>query len=187
MSITLKEGTKAIADSAFYRCRGLDRITIPQGVERIGAKAFSGCALTSVSIPSSVTYIGDSAFDYPVENITFHGGITELSSSAFIYTNWYQNQPDGLVYIDQVAYNYKGQCPSTVSIKPGTATIGNQLFSDKTGLTSVTLPDSIKYIGESAFYGCSSLDSISIPSGVTKIGSRAPVLPCFTPRQREYR
>ena len=53
----------SIGSFAFYICRGLTSIEIPNSVTSIGNRAFEGCSsLTSVEIPNSVTSIGDGAF-----------------------------------------------------------------------------------------------------------------------------
>ena len=62
--------------------------------------------------------------------------------------------------------------PSTLGGKPVTS-IGDSAFEDCSGLTSVTLPDSVTSIGEWAFSGCSGLTSVTIPDSVTSIGKRA--------------
>ena len=51
--------------------------------------------------------------------------------------------------------------------------IGNYAFSSCSGLTSVTIPNSVTSIGYAAFYGCSGLTSITIPNSVTSIGNNA--------------
>ena len=51
--------------------------------------------------------------------------------------------------------------------------IASDAFKDCSGLTSVTIPESVTYIGERAFYGCSGLTSVTIPESVTYIGERA--------------
>ena len=48
--------------------------------------------------------------------------------------------------------------------------IGDYAFSDCSGLTSVTIPNSVTSIGDNAFYGCSGLTSVTIPNSVTSIG-----------------
>ena len=144
-----------IGDYAFSDCTGLTSVTIPSSVNSIGEEAFRGCTgLTSVTIPTSVTEIGYSAF----------GG-----------TPWYNNQPDGVVYIGKVAYEFKGEMASgtAINIKEGTVSISGYAFYGCTGLTSITIPNSVTSIGEFAFSGCTGLTSVTIPSSVTSIGKSA--------------
>ena len=141
-----------IGDYAFSDCTGLTSVTIPSSVNSIGEEAFRGCTgLTSVTIPTSVTEIGYSAF----------GG-----------TPWYNNQPDGVVYIGKVAYEFKGEMASgtAINIKEGTVSISGYAFYGCTGLTSVTIPNSITKIRDDTFKGCTGLTSITIPNSVTEIG-----------------
>ena len=59
----LGDDVTSIGRYAFYKCSGLNSVTIPNSVTSIGGSAFSGCSgLTSVTIPNSVTSIGGSAF-----------------------------------------------------------------------------------------------------------------------------
>ena len=142
----------SIGEFAFKDCTGLTSVTIPTSVTSIGEEAFRGCTgLTSVTIPNSVTEIGYSAF----------GG-----------TPWYNNQPDGVVYIGKVAYEFKGEIASgtAINIKEGTVSISGYAFYGCTGLTSITIPNSVTSIGEFAFSGCTGLSSVTIPSSVTEIG-----------------
>ena len=145
----------SIGEFAFKDCTGLTSVTIPTSVTSIGEEAFRGCTgLTSVTIPNSVTEIGYSAF----------GG-----------TPWYNNQPDGVVYIGKVAYEFKGEMASgtAINIKEGTVSISGYAFYGCTGLTSITIPNSVTSIGEFAFSGCTGLTSVTIPSSVTSIGKSA--------------
>ena len=130
-------------------------VTIPNSVTSIGGYAFSGCSkLTSINIPNSVTSIGGPAFEG---------------------TKWYDNQPDGLVYIGKVLYKYKGHMTSNtkIEIKEGTTEITDSAFKDCSGLTSVAIPNSVTSIGKYTFSGCSGLTSVTIPNSVTSIGSSA--------------
>ncbi len=134
----------SIGNSTFRGCSGLTSIEIPNSVTSIGYGAFSDCTgLTSVTIPNSVTSIGD---------------------RAFYNTAWYNNQPDGLIYLGKVAYKYKGTMPdnTSITIKEGTLEIADFAFGECTGLTSIEIPNSVTSIGNSAFDGCSRLTSVYI-------------------------
>ena len=118
-------------NSAFSGCSSLTSITIPDSVTSIGNSAFSGCSsLTSITIPDSVTSIGNYAFYF----------CTSLAS---------------------------------ITIPDGITSIGDQVLYGCTSLTSITIPDSVTSIDEDAFSGCSSLTSITIPDSVTSIEHNA--------------
>ena len=175
-TITIPNSVTSIGSSAFYNCTGLTSITIPNSVTSIGSSAFFGCTgLTSITIPNSVTSIGSSAFYQcsGLTSVTIPESVTSIGYHAFEGTPWYNNQPDGVVYVGKVAYKYKGTMPENTSIvlKAGTLGIANYAFENCSGLTSVTIPESVTSIGGNAFYNCSGLTSVTIPESVTNIGS----------------
>ncbi|MBQ8685181.1 MAG: leucine-rich repeat domain-containing protein, partial [Clostridia bacterium] len=73
----------------------------------------------------------------------------------------------------------KGTCTDTEIVIPSiycnlpVTSIGGSTFRGCSGLTSVTIPDSVTSIGSAAFDGCSGLTSVTIPDSVTSIGSAA--------------
>lgn len=80
--------------------------------------------------------------------------------------------PDGVTSIgNHVFQDCSGL--TSVTIPDGVASIGKYAFCNCSGLTSVTIPDSVTSIGGAAFYNCSRLKSITIPDSVTSIGCRA--------------
>ena len=175
-NLTLKNGTSVIVSSAFSGCNGLTSVAIPSSVTSIGSSAFSGCTgLTSVTIPNSVTSIGSSAFSScaGLTSVTIPSSVTSIGSSAFYDTPWYNSLPDGVIYINNMLYNYKGTMPAGTSIviKKGTVSISPYAFKHCDGLTSVTIPNTVTSIGENAFFGCHGLTSVTIPNSVTSIGS----------------
>ena len=95
-----------------------------------------------------------------------------IGSGAFYNTAWYNNRPDGLVYVGKVAYKYKGEMLEDISIqlKKGTVGIAGTAFCGCIGLTSIEIPNSVTSIGGEAFCGCIGLTSIEIPNSVTEIG-----------------
>ena len=119
---TLKDATSV--ENAFYECVNLASVTIPDSVTSIGEYAFGDCTgLTSVTIPNSVTSIGDDAFD----------GCSGLTSVTI---------PDSVTSID------------------------TQAFCHCKGLTSVTIGSGVTSIGSGAFRLCTSLISVTVKSTI---------------------
>ena len=82
----IKENTRVIADEAFEGCSALTSVTIPNSVTSIGDFAFEGCsALTSITIPNSVTSIGDEAFGgcSALTSVTIPNSVKEIGEEAF--------------------------------------------------------------------------------------------------------
>ena len=76
----------SIGNEAFFRCKGLTSIAIPNSVTSIGERAFRGCmGLTSIAIPNSVTTIGDSAFAHcsGLTSIVIPNSVTTIGDYAF--------------------------------------------------------------------------------------------------------
>ena len=118
-----------IGAAAFEDCYDLTSVTIPNSVTEIGDYAFCGCHLTSVTIPNSVTEIGAEAFSgCPLTSVTIPESVTVIKKETFLS-----------------CYH----------------------------LTSVTIPNSVTKIGYCAFANCESLTSVEIPNSVTSIGNRA--------------
>ncbi len=178
VSAEVPEGVKSIESSAFKESPLLTTITIGNDVKTIGVNAFEKCkALTSVVITDSVQTINDKAFlnCTSLSSVSISDATTYIGKDAFAGTAWFDNKPDGVVYINNVLYKYKGTMPAntSVTIKDGTLFISPSAFQDCSSLSAVTIPDGVLGIGSSAFYGCSSLTEITIPYSVLLVQTQA--------------
>lgn len=176
-TVIIPNSVTTIGDYAFEECRSLSSINFPDNLETIGRAAFIRCTnLTSITIPKSVTSIGAYAFSdcERLSSITVLNNEVSIGGNAFNRTKWYDNQPNGLLYVCKVAYKYKGYTPKNtgITIKDGTIEIAGYAFEDQ-GLISVTIPNGVLKIGEHAFCRCAGLTSVNIPNGVTNIESGA--------------
>ncbi|MBR4337798.1 MAG: leucine-rich repeat domain-containing protein [Bacteroidaceae bacterium] len=122
-------------------------------VTGIENKAFKGCTFTSVELPNTIEFIGNSAFAFckNLKSINLPEGVTDIGGQAF------------------------EQCSalSSVTIPEGITTIEFGTFYWCSSLTSVAFPSTLKSIKEKAFRFCYSLPSIAFPEGVTEIASYA--------------
>ena len=150
---------------AFRQLKTLVGITIPDSVTSIGDLAFSGTSLTSITIPAGVTSISNGAFS----------GCTSLTAITVDGKNPAYASEGGIVYnkakteIVAVPQGISG----TVTLPASVTSIGDSAFYDCTGLTGITIPAGVTSIGNQTFRNCTGLASITIPASVTSIGTQA--------------
>ncbi len=157
---------------------GMPVVKIGNSEERNGKKqsVFGSRPITSVTIPSSVTEIGERAF-YDCDSLAFvelGGGVTYIGEEAFA-------DCDGLTELT-IPSNVKtlgskafGGCTAlkTVTFENGITAIGEYAFDGCTSLSTVSLPISVTAIGDGAFRGAASLETIVVPAGCVNIGKDA--------------
>lgn len=145
-------GLKRIGGEAFYGCKNLKKLTIPETVEYIGGGAFYGCSniwsLTYNAINAECERFMEP--NAPLEKIVIGDKVRRL--------------PRGI---------FSGREFTEVALPACLERIDDYAFYGCKNLTTINLSDSIRYIGDNAFYGCSSLKNIHWPLRLTTIGSRA--------------
>ena len=134
-------------------------MALGSGVKRIDNSAFYGCSsLSAITGISQLEYIGSSVF-----NLTYD-----------TYIPWYNNLPDGLLYLGKVLYGYKGTMPdnTTVNVNEGTTMVAYAAFRRCSGLAGLKIPKSVNTIGNDIVDYCPNLASISVADGNEKYDSR---------------
>ena len=136
-------------------------------VKEIGHSVFSSSPnRRSITIPDSVTNIGDNVFFNCKDLVNI---IVDDNNKVYksIDGNLYSKDEKSLIMYAI------GKRDSTFVIPESVTAIGDSAFCFGESLTSITIPSSVTYIGDCAFDRCSSLTSVTIPDGVTTIGSGA--------------
>ena len=161
----------SIGSSAFSGCIGLTNVAIPNTVTSIGGSAFYNCSgLTTITIPDSVTSIGSSAFkncsDLTSMTLPFVGASKTASNGydqVFGYIFGYTTTSSSSSSVSGATYQYYGNSkyyhyyiPTSTNsvIITGRGKIPSSAFYNCTGLTSVTIGNSVTSIGDYAFSGC---------------------------------
>ncbi|MGN0210608.1 MAG: leucine-rich repeat protein [Muribaculaceae bacterium] len=181
-TVTIEEGVKVIGPSAFSSCSGLTSIAFPSTLESIESSAFAYSGLASVTIRQNTKEVGAYAFYYcsNLSSVSIVSTSTIIGEEAFAGTKWMDNQPVGPVYLDNRLISFKGDMDYdyTLKVAEGTVAIaaraipysGTYKYDEK--LVAVTLPSSLKYIGERAFSN-SRISEVTIPDNVTYVGAGA--------------
>ncbi|MGN0078781.1 MAG: leucine-rich repeat domain-containing protein, partial [Coriobacteriales bacterium] len=164
-SVEIEGDVTSIASSAFAGCESLSSVEIPATVTTIGEGAFTGCeSLTSVSIPEGST-VGAGAFaGSGLTSVTIPAGV-ELGTRAFQDCEDLKSVTVEKGVESLPAYAFKG-CTSlkSVTIKSGVTAIERSAFSGCTSLKSLTLPKGVESIGKYALYGASKVKTLTINS-----------------------
>lgn len=155
----------AIGILAFFDCKSLTSVVIPNSVKSIGSLAFSGCGLTSVEIPNSVTTELDGTFSncYDLKSVKIPNSITELKSTFSYCRSLTSVEIPNSVTNLEMAFRY---CDSLTTVKiPNSVTNLSKTFYDCDNLTSVEIPNSVTEL-DNTFFSCFNLTSVVIPSSV---------------------
>ncbi|MGD7653316.1 MAG: leucine-rich repeat domain-containing protein [Verrucomicrobiales bacterium] len=133
----------SIGTKAFYNCKTLDSIVVPDSVTSFGSSAFYYCeSLVSFTVPDAVTSIGTKAFQNckSLTSISLPGGVTSIESYLF-------SGCDSL---------------ASITIPQGVTSVGNYAFYSCDALSSVVISASVTSIGDTAFSRCPLLTTIVV-------------------------
>ena len=160
----------------FNGCTSLTSIIFPEGIQRIGRCWFFDSPIESITIPSSVKEIEDSAFRYclNLKTVTFEDGcsLETIGGTAFRKdSNLTEfSFPDSLIIIGANAFEETGLY--TADLPDSLETMYQGAFNGCSNLETVTIPNRMTYEwgdNNGAFEGCNSLSTVIFKEGVTKI------------------
>ena len=146
----------SIGNNAFYSCKNLFNVTIPDSITSIGNNAFEYCAsLKSVIIPGSVKSIGNAAFNR----------CESLMNIEVIKNNSNYFSQDGVLFdmnkTKLIQYPI-GNKRIAYDIPNGVKSFGDCAFDSCSTLKNITIPDSVTSIGWGVFSGSTSLTNIDV-------------------------
>ncbi|MCL1810388.1 MAG: leucine-rich repeat protein [Clostridiales bacterium] len=173
-SMTVPEGVTGLPSNVFNRS-SLQSVDLPSTLKTIGSSAFASCTgLTSMSLPDGVTTIGSNAFQNcsNLSSINYPAGLQSVGTSGMFNGCTSLTSiiiPEGVTALPN--YVFYRSLLREISLPDTIKTIGNYAFRYCTGITELHLPGGLATIGNRAFSDCSNLDIILIPASVTKFGS----------------
>ena len=165
--IRFGEGITSICVSHSGGCfSNLAEVSLPSTLESLKTDVFQNCALLAeVTFPNNLKEIGDDAFRgcTSLQQLSFPGSLETLGNNAF-------RDCTALYEVSfSEGFRYLGGDTSS----EGERVWGNAAFSGCTSLQLVSLPNTIKTIGDSVFQDCTTLKEISLPEGLESIGRNA--------------
>jgi hypothetical protein len=171
-TITIPDTVTIIAYQAFWDCRLLSAVNLPEGLKKIDKYVFNTCtSLKTITIPEGVTVIADGIFYNctALTTVKLPAGLKEIGISVFGDCKALTDItiPEGVTTIGQSCFSGSGL--TSITLPASVTTISDWTFS-VTNLKTIVIPEGVTEIAQGAFYGCKNLTSITLPSTLKGIG-----------------
>ena len=162
-----------IGDSVFRLTRYTE-VILPDGLQKIGEQAFAYMPIEHIDLPSTLKEIGDHAFTGThLKHIDIPSSVTELGIYCFSDNSKLESAVVGCSLDTSERGLFCGDSMlKSVTLNADATSIPRGTFAE-CGLESITLPASVKEIGDLAFAYCESLKAITLRDGLTSIGEGA--------------
>ena len=163
---------KTISYQAFANQSNLTSVTLPSGLTYIDSYAFDRTGITEITIPSNVTAINWGAFSMcrKLKTVNILSPDLELSGDAFEYCYLDRNN---ISWVDHEIPTNFGGAYMVSEQNDGLLIRENVAFACREFATDVTIPNTVTSIKNAAFYDIQSLSSVTIPSSVVDIQASA--------------
>ena len=152
-------------------------LEIPYGVTEIKPYSFAGCSnVSSISIPETVTTIGDYAFEYSgFSYVQIPNSVVNIGKRAFenCWQLTYVMIPNSVKNIGEGAFANCQGLTDVLYLPEGLETIEDYTFETCWQLTEVVIPSSVKHIGRWAFSNCFGLEKLVVPESLETVGKSA--------------
>lgn len=174
------KGLKIQSVGGFGSCKGIKKLVLSEGIQRIMDNAFFGCNIEEVVFPKTFTWLGFHCFDRcnsirrlvipeEIRGTGFHSSTIKQMKSKLNEIAKFEGDP----FPEHVFYKGKGfldfampkYLEGSYTIEDGTTIIGNEAFAQCEGLTEVIIPATVTTIGDKAFEGCSNLERVIFKEG----------------------
>jgi hypothetical protein len=167
----------SIGEKAFYQCQSIGSVSIPDSVTTIGEQTFAYSSLKNITMGCSVTSIGDWAFMHStIESIAVPEGVTSIGFAVFMGCSHLSNViiPNSVTSIGGCSFASCYRLES-ITIPYKVTSIYQSAFNNCTSLAEIVIPYNVKYISDNAFEGCSNLTNATFKNtsgwSVYKIGT----------------
>lgn len=179
----LPASMKVIPESTFYQCTGLESVELSPDVTELGASVFSYCYKLKFDIPSTITKIGNSAFNQcrALTSAVIPAAITSLPTSVFDGCSALESVTMS-DKVESIGYNAFRNCSSLKEFKfieseaerPNAAADAEETndASESNGGV-LTMPSALRTIGNYAFSKCTAITELRLNEGLKELGSNA--------------
>lgn len=168
------DGIRLIGKRAFCACsQNLERVIIPNKVERIDDQAFYGCKnLKSVILPKDLQFIEKQTFSNCLSLVNVHipDGVASIREDAFSFCERLKSLkfPSKLKKIERFAFD---NCVSLERVDlANVEEIFDNAFSNCSNLETISFGDSLTTLGSKVFWGCDKLKKVILPASIESIG-----------------
>ena len=171
-----------LIDSYAFNLTGINELSLPNSIKRIGMSAFAYCQLTSVILPVGLEQINSLAFEnnYELSYVYIPASVTQINAAAF--RQCYDVEFDIAEYSQFVWTNgclidttrkwlVQGNSSAVIPTDMEIETVCDYAFYGVKGITELIIPEGVKILGSYALYECSDLSSLKLPDTLTSIGS----------------